>query len=128
MYEPQLILTPSRFVNSPEPLTLRPVPDAPEILYGIYLRYAVVLSVCRLGVATPNEVVDFLKARHFEVRGRRPTEVTRSVLRRASVGSNMRMTPALRNLGDGRFAARVPALAPSTQRRWEQRLPTLRQT
>jgi hypothetical protein len=38
------------------------------------------------------------------------------------------MTPALRNLGDGRFAARVPALAPSTRRRWEQRLPTLRQT
>jgi hypothetical protein len=35
MYEPQLVLTPSLFLEPPCPPTLRPSEQCPEILYGI---------------------------------------------------------------------------------------------
>ncbi len=104
---------------------LRPSLACPALLNGTYLRYAIVFSVCRLGIATPADVFGHLVDHHFLVNGARPIEVVRSAMKRASAGTHMRAMPPLRRMEDGRFTVRRPPFADSTRRRWEQRLPTL---
>ncbi len=104
----------------------RPTEREPLELYGYAAKYAVILTVKRLGTTRPIDVLNDLETRNFRIAGRRPAEVVRSIMKReAGLQRNRKRPPTLVSLGDGQFRFREASLTTTTRKRWEQLLPTV---
>jgi hypothetical protein len=98
----------------------------PLELFGYAAKYAVILTVKRLGVTRPIDVLDDLERRHFRIAGQRPLEVVRSIMKReAGFQRNRKRQPTLVSLGAGQFRFRDASLTVTTQKRWEKIFPTV---
>jgi hypothetical protein len=104
----------------------RPRDREPVELHGYAAKYAVILTVKRLGITRPADVLNDLEIRHFRIAGQRPLEVVRSIMKReAGIQRNRKRPPTLVSLRDGRFRFREASLTTTTQKRWEKFLPTV---